>query len=264
MPQFNYTPASGLPGMLSIWSPEDIDSLLVAVPVQKDEVQIGGTTDGDYWVQIQGDEGTFTIKFAAAGQTAIQIAAGLAANAASQVGLNNIVSTAATVGTQFRLDFIHPGSAYVVSFSSNPGGNMSLTQVQSSAGSPLSPGYAVASDDGVTARPAKVGDTAAQFWGTACRNSDLLNPNGGLGGRDIQFQPADMVSACPRGEMWVPVETAVNVNDPVFFRVNATGTQIAGAYGNTADGGNAVQVVGKFKTKATAPGQLVRVRLNNP
>jgi hypothetical protein len=264
MPQYTYTRPAGLPGMLSIWDDDDIDSLVVATPTQQDQVPIGGTDDGDYWVQIQGEEGTFTIKFTASGNTAIEIADGLAADAASQVGLTNIVSTASTVGTPLVLDFIHPGASYAVSFPSNPGGNMSLLAVQSPDGSPIRPGYAIASDDGLTARPVKVGDTAAQFWGTACRNSDLLNPNAGLNGRDIQFMPADMVSACASGEMWVPVETAVAVNDPVFFRVNATGSQVFGAYGNTADGGNAVQVVGRFKSKTTAPGQLARVRLANP
>ena len=65
------------------------------------------------------------------------------------------------------------------------------------------------------------------------------------------------------GEIWVAPEVAVAVNDPVFVRVVATGTEQAGALSNVLDGDN-VQVSGRWRTATTAPGQLARVILNTP
>lgn len=263
MPQFSYTPKAGTAGMLYSTGGHDIDVLTVEIPKQKDEVPIAGTTDGNYWIQIQGEEGTFTIKFAAVAQTAIQIADGLAANAAAQVALRNIVSLDATVGTPVKLDFIHPGKAYAVTFSSNPGGNMSLSPVQSPIGSPIGLGIAVGSDDGRLARPLKIGDTAAQIYGTSVRNADLELPLEVVQGVP-GYPPGYDVSLCPRGEVWVPTEGPVAVNDPVFARIDAGVGQVFGAYGNTADGGKAVQLSGKWRTATTGAGQLARMRLNTP
>ena len=263
MPQYDYQRIAGSPGMLAIWRPEDLDSLVVKVPAQEDDVPIGGTTDGTYTMAIQGEEGTFTASFVASGNTADEIAAGLAANVVAQVPLYNVVKASA-VGTPVKLAFIHPGSSYAITFPSNPGGNMSLSPVTSPLGTPIPLGHAVCSDDGKTARAPKLGDTAAQFWGCSVRNSDLLNPIDGLNGRDIQFQPGIMLSAAPKGTVWVPTETAVAVNDPVFFRVDAGAGQTFGAFGAVADGGKAVQVVGKYLSATTGPGQLALLRLANP
>jgi len=79
----------------------------------------------------------------------------------------------------------------------------------------------------------------------------------------LEFLPAAELSVMRTGEAWVAPEVAVAVNDPVFVRVTATGSEQAGALSNVTDGGDNVQVAGRWKTAAAA-GELARVLLNMP
>lgn len=264
MPQFNYDYPIGVLGQLAVYDPARIDSLGVLVPSQADEIAIGGVDLGTYTVRIEGEEGIFDTDFVVGGVlTADQIADGIAAALEANALLENIVDAAGTPGTPVLLSFKHPGLGYTISFPSNPGGNMSLTNTQSATGTPIPLGVGVTSDDGITARLPQTGDTAADFWGCAVRNADLVQGLDTNQPTFDQYLPADELSACREGEIWVRPEVAVSVNDPVYWRVTATGTEQAGAFSNVDDGGDNVLLAGRWRTAAAAGG-LARLILNTP
>ena len=264
MPQFDYNIPIAVLGQLAVYDPARIDSLVVEVPVQHDEVPIGGTTDGTYTIRIEGEEGIFDSSFVASANTADEIADGLAAAILANVDLDNIVDASATSGTPVDLLFLHAGFAYTITFPSNPGSNMTLTSLQSATGAPIPLGIGVTSDDGVVARRLQTGDTAQDFHGIVVRNAELVQQLSTAQPTTTEFLPADGLSVMREGEAWVEPEVAVAVNDPVFVRVTATGSEVSGALSNVTDGGDNVQVAGRWVTPTTAPGQLARVLINTP
>ena len=273
MPQYSYSyPKTGLLGQIYDYygvglSP--IDSLTVAVPTQSDQVAVGGTTDGTYTVQIIGEEGTFQFSFDASGNTADEISDGLALGAANEVALRNIVDTSATSGTPLALDFLQPGYAYEVSFPSNPGGHLSLSPQSSAIGLPIGLGKGVAATASGLARPFTGADTAQNFRGIVTRNAELVQflPAAGqplAGASETLYLPGDQLSVARSCAVWVDAEAAVSVDDPVFCRAIATGTELNGALRNDADGGDAFQVAGRWLTATTGPGQRALVLINTP
>ena len=263
MPQFNNDFPIARLGQLAVYDPARLDSLIVEVPVQHNTVPVGGTTDGLYTIRIVGDEGTFDSSFTGSTSTADQIADGLAAAILANTSLQNIVDASATSGTPVDLLFLHAGREYTVTFPDNPAGNLTLTVVTSATGTPIPLGIGVTSDDGVNARLLTTGDIANDIWGITAINSDLVQGLDTAQPTVTQFLAADALTVMRSGEIWVEPEVAVAVNDPVFVRVVATGTEQAGALSNVLDGDN-IQVSGRWRTATTGPGQLARVILNTP
>jgi len=265
MPQFEFDHPILVNGQISESGPRKIDSLLNELLAQETEVPIGGTTDGTYTVQIDGEEGIFQVSFVAVAQTADQIADGLAAAILADVDLINIVDASSTSGTPLELDFLHAGKTYTITFPSNPGGNMSVVVVQAAGGTDVQ--LAVAVVQGSTDETALAPDSGsvdADIVGFTVRNMGI-QVNSGIQTNTDVVSPGEMLSVMSQGNFVGQTETAVVKGADVFIRIDSPGAgQFFGGLRNDVDGGNAIQVLGcVFNSTLTAAG-LAKVRVNRP
>lgn len=265
MPQFSYEFAEAILGQLAIYDPASIDSLINELPKQQSTVTTGGVaTDGTYTITVVGEEGTFTASFLrAAAETNAAITDALAANWAAQPANLNIATMTSDLVSINTLAFLHAGSQYTVTVVAPTPGTLVAALVVDPVGVNIPLGIAVVSDDGEFARLPAPGDTAQDFWGITVRNADLIQELSLPSAAELEFLPADSLSVMRSGEAWVAPEVAVAVNDPVFYRVTATGAEQFGALSNVADGGDNIQLAGRWKTAAAA-GVLARVLINMP
>lgn len=266
MPQFDFVQEQLLLGAVATANAGggDIDSYTNEVLAQANTIPIGGTTDGTYTVQLDGEEGTFTFSFVAVAQTADQIADGLAAAATADPDLLNIVTVAGTPGTPVLLTFLHANQAWTITFPSNPGTNMTLTTTTAAGGTDIGLGLVVVSGTAQNFVIAPtVASVAADFLGVTER-SLFAQINRGIPTEVDAFEPGNTVSVLSRGDIVVFSEDAVTANAPVFVRTTATGTEVFGAVRSDADGGDALTWPGAiFRDTSTAAG-LVRIRVNLP
>jgi hypothetical protein len=263
MPQFSYDFPIAILGQLAVFDPARIDTLVAEVPVQINDIQVVTFPDGTYTITAVGEEGTFTATFVAVASSAAAIADGLAADWNADAANLNIATAVSDAVDTVTLTFLHPGFAYTITVAS-PASDMTNTLAQSSQGAPIPLGIGITSDDGVTARRLTTGDTAQDVWGILVRNAELVQQLNTSQPTETEFLPGDALSVLREGEMWVEPEVAVAVNDPVFVRVTATGTEVSGALSNVADGGDNVQIAGRWLTATTAADQLARVLINTP
>jgi hypothetical protein len=264
MPQFSYDLPIAVLGQLAVYDPARIDSLINLLPSQQSTVTTGGTaTAGVYTIKVVGEEGTFTAEFTRVAETNAQITDALAADWASKSENSNIATMTSDAVSINTLDFLHAGQGYTVTVTAPAPGTLTSALVVDPAGSNIPLAIAVTSDDGINARLLTTGDTAQDVWGIVTRNADLVQELGQTQPTTLEFLPASAMSIMREGEIWVEPEVTVAVNDPVFVRVVATGAEQAGALSNVADGGDNVQIAGRWKTAAAA-GELARVLLNIP
>lgn len=264
MPQFSYDFAEAILGQLAVYDPASIDSLINELPKQQTTVTTGGTaTNGLYTITVVGEEGTFTASFdRQAAETTAAITDALAANWAAQPANLNIATMTSDTVSVNTLDFLHAGSQYTVTVSAPAPGTLVAALVVNPVGVNIPLGIAVTSDDGEFARLPTTGDVVTDIWGITVRNADLIQELSLPSASELEFLPADALSVMRAGEAWVAPEVAVAVNDPVFVRVVATGSEQAGALSNVLDGDN-VLIPGRWKTAAAA-GVLARVLINLP
>lgn len=264
MPQFSYDSIEAILGQLAIYDPASIDSLINTLPFQVTDVVTAGTaTDGTYIITVVGEEGTFTATFErASSETDDQIAAALKVDWDSQAANSNIATLVNVTDTN-TMTFLHAGNGYTVTTTAPSPGTLVATLVTDPNGVNIPLGVGVVSDDGITARlPAGVGDIVTDIWGIVVRNADLVQELSQPQPTTLEFLPAAALSVMRSGEAWVAPEVAVAVNDPVFVRVVATGTEQAGALSNVLDTDN-VLIPGRWKTAAAA-GELAKVVINLP
>lgn len=260
MPQFQYTDKLLSIGQVAEDGTSDADSYANELLAQVTEVAIGGTTDGTYTVQFEGEEGTFQFSFVASGNTADQIADGLAAAAAADEDLLGIVDASSTSGTPLALQFIHAGFPYTITFPSNPAGNMTATNTQAAGGVdiPLGVGLMAAVTPEDAARLPVAGDTDdSLFVGVSVKTiSNTSNSLAGTFADSSETQAGNTLRALVRGTCAVEVEDAVTFKGPVFMRTTASanGTQL-GAFRSDNDGGNAIAITNaEFRRATTGPG----------
>lgn len=266
MPQFDFVQEQLLLGAVATTTAGggDIDSYTNEVLAQVNTIPIGGTTDGVYTVQLDGDEGTFQFSFTASTNTADQIADGLAAAVLADPDLLNIVDASATSGTPVLLTFRHTNQVWTITFPSNPGSNMTLTTTTAAGGTDIGLGLAVVSGTAQNFCIAPTaGSVAADFLGVTER-SLASQINRGIPTDVDSFEPGNSVSVLSRGDITVFAEDAVTFGAQVFVRIVATGTESFGAIRSDVDGTDAIAWPGAiFQDTSTAAG-LVRIRVNLP
>lgn len=266
MPQLSYDLPIAVLGQLAIYDPAHIDSLVNNVPAQQtDAVTAGTVTDGVYSITVVGEEGTFVASHTRSGaETTADVTDALEA---AWIALGSAVLNIATMtsdGTDTnQIDFLHPGNSYTVTTVAPSPGTLVATLIVDPNGSNIPLAIGISTTDGVTARLLTTGDLVTDIWGIVVRNAELVQELGQPTPTVLEFLPADALSVMRSGEAWVAPEVAVAVNDPVFIRVVATGTEQAGALSNVVDGTDNVLVPGRWKTAAAA-GELAKVLINLP
>jgi len=266
MPQYSYDFENAILGQLATYEPEGIDSLLNELPKQVNTVTTGGTaTDGFYRITVVGEEGTFVAEYeadASGGDTNADITDALAAAWLANTSAANVATVTSDGVSVNTIAFLHAGQGYTVSVEAPAPGTLTNALVTDPAGSSLPLGIALASDDGEIGRLPAGGDTAQDIYGIVVRNADLVQELSQTQPTVLEFLPGSAMSVLRQGEAWVVATTAINVNDGVFVALG-TGADAAGTLRGSADGGNTVQLSGRFRT-AGAAGELVRVLLNTP
>ena len=250
--------------MFVVNSPEPAtDSYINPNLAQQDVNTIGGFDDGTYEVQVTGPEGVFTFSFVAAGSSIALIAAGLAAAAEANGPLNDIMESVATATTH-NMNFRARGVAYDVVFLQNPNTNMVLTQAQAPGGDSITPGLWLVQGAADNEAGAPVGSSVAQdVVGISVLNEANQINDGDPASTDDTL-PGKILSAVRRGWVYCLVEDAVVKGAPVFCRMTATGTQIAGASRSDDDGGAAVVLPGVSFGHSANAGGLASVKVNRP
>ena len=263
MPQFSYDYPIATIGQLGTWVGNvNIDSLVWPLLAQNTTVTVGTSTAGLHTIRIQGQEGLFDSSFTVVAETVAQLTDALAAAITANTDLLNIVVATSDGVSEIDLAFLQNGYSYTVSYPANPGTDLSTTAETAAGGPRLPLGIGLVDAGNRVGRLPTTGDVALDILGIVVRNAeqvltlDVIQPAPG-------FESPSEISVLLEGSCWVAPEVAVAVNDPVFVRVVATGTEQAGALRNDADGGDAVQLPGRFRTAAAANG-LARIEINLP
>lgn len=263
MPQYSYDFASAILGQLAVYDPASIDSLINSLPAQVSTVTTGGTaTDGVYRITVTGEEGTFVAEHTRTGaETNDDVTTALQASWAGNDAASNIADMA-NVASVNTLTFLHSGSSYTITVEAPAPGTLVAALVTDPSGSGIPLAIMLVSDDGKFGRLPTAGDVAGDMWGITIRNAELIQELALPSATTLDFLPASAMGVMREGECWVAPVAAVAVNDPVFVALG-TGADAAGTLRGTADGGNTVQVSGRWKTAAAA-GALAKVLLNMP
>ena len=211
-------------------------------------VVVGGTVaDGLYGYAISGTVITYTAD-TGAGDDNAAVAAGLLADYNSKTAATRIAfATLNTLTTTIAERF--PGGGFTITGTSAPGGATLVATDNTPTSGDLRLGIAVAIIDGEpnSIRTLTTGDTAAAVFGVVVESNNLKPGTGNPQDVDVYEEGAAALTIC-KGPVPVEVEVDVKPGDPVFVRVTATGSEIAGAFRIDADGGDAVQIAGRWLT----------------
>lgn len=104
------------------------------------------------------------------------------------------------------------------------------------------------------------GDTAASFIGVNVYNPSAAKPYV-LG--DTGIKSKQMCRVMTKGVVWVTVEEAVTPASAVLVRIIASGAEVAGAFRDTADASDCIDISGfaRYLTAAGA-GELAQVQID--
>lgn len=261
--QFSYEPQVALLGQVANCDPEAICSLTAPLLAQINEIVVADNDAGTYTITIVAPEGSFSVSLTVVAQTVAQIADAMAASLAALEGLENIVSATSDGVDTITLAFLHVGYSYTVSVTS-ASADLVLSETQSAGGPSFPLGIGVVDSGGEIGRVPTTGDVAFDILGITVRSPYLTVPFGFFEAEaPAAFTAGSKMSVMRMGSCWVSPEVAVAVNDPVFCRVVATGSEQAGALRNDADGGDAVALRARFRTAASAGG-LARIEISQP
>lgn len=266
MPQFDYTHPLLRLGMIGTASPWTIDSYGNALLAQASSVTAGGVAvAGSYTVQIDGEEGSFSVSVTMAGgeSTTVLIAALVAAFVADADLLNIVAATDAD--PTMNLAFLHAGKDYSITLPSNPGGVLSTALVQAAGGTaiPLGVGVVPGAADNEAQLPGGA-STDADFLGIHVEATVDVKVNDGQAfGAIDEIEPGETLSIMRIGETVVATEDAVAFNGQVFMRIANPGPgQSLGGFRSDAAGGDAIALSGvRFRSSTTGAG-LARVAVN--
>jgi len=263
MPQFSYSFPPAQLGQIGTFGPPSIDCLVNPLLPQISTVTVVDNDAGAYAVSIVGPEGSFSFGITVVAQTIAQVADQLAAAAVADDDLLNIVEVTSDGVDTVTMTFLHSGVDYTVGVTS-ASADLTLALTQASGGSEYPLGIGIVDAGNKVGRQPTTGDVALDILGISCNRSDCVLPFSMPGfASSASIAVGGEVAVLRQGEIWVRPETAVAVNDPVYCRVVATGAEVAGALRNTADGGDAVLLPGRFRTAASAGG-LAKIQLNAP
>lgn len=262
MPQFSYTFPPAQLGQIGTFGWENIDSLANPLRSQINTITVADNDAGTYSVTITAPEGEFVTSRPVVAQSIAQIADELADAINDNEDLLNIVSAESDGVSVITLTFLHAGVSYTVAVSS-ASADLVLALSQSAGGSNFPLGIGVVDAGDKTARLPQSGDVALDILGIVCNRGDVELPFQTGFDSSAQLVPGAELAVLRQGEIWVRPETAVSVNDPVYCRVVATGSEQAGALRNDADGGDAVQLSARFRTAASAGG-LAKIQIDTP
>ena len=265
MPQQNYTAPLLALGSRSSQDPAAVTTATNEDMAQVSSIAIGGTTDGTYTVQLASDLGTFQFPFAASGNTADQIADGLAAAVLADPDLLDLVDASSTSGTPLLLNFLNRGVTWTVSFPSNPGSNMveTTTTAAGATAVPVGQFVVVGSAQGFGSLPSG-SSTSANVLGLA-----LLEGLANVSDNDTTGTPSYPAGATMGllrvGEGVAYAEGAIPFNAPVYMRISsATAAAPLGGIRVDADGGAAVLLTNVVTRSATSAAGPIKVLLNRP
>lgn len=261
--QFSYDYPVATLGQIGTWDVGAINSLVWGLTAQTTVLALSASApDGTYTVRIEGEEGLFDSSFVAVSLNNTQITAGIAAAINANDDLENIVSA-----TGLTLSFLHEGYSYDVSFPSNPeaeGEVSSLTVSSETSATParIPLGIGLVDNGSGFARLPESGDIALDIMGISVRNADQVLVLDYTQPENGSLAPS-AVSCMRQGSCWIKSETEAAVNDPVYVRIIATGSEQAGAIRNAADESDTILVPGRYRT-ACAAGGLARIEVNFP
>jgi hypothetical protein len=201
-------------------------------------IGVGGATDGTYTVRILSRAPNRPIdnvdsSFVAASSTADLIGAGLVTQINSKTELRNLLRASYNASTdQIVLTAVRTGEVFEVSFPSNPSTNLTQTATQSAVVTSLPLGVGMVSTDGDTAvRPSSTSDV---LFGVVARGRGIEAPDDGSAEYHSAGDNLDLVT---EGDWYVESEEDVTSEaNPVYMRVNASGTEKAGAFRISPDG----------------------------
>jgi len=263
-----YIPTDKLAGNPGTTRSQTLESYVNESLPQSNTVPIGGTTDGDYTIRITDvEEDTFyDSTFGASSDTADAIADGVAAAIEANEDLNNVVDAAGTPGTPLLLTFQHTNRDYVITFPSNPGGNMTLTTTQVAGGSKVEPGRGViqgSSDE--LARHPQTGDVEQNFVGIVARDTHTILRTEDVAGAVDGAEPGRSFTVCSSGDRVVNIEDAVAKGADVYMRIIATATNPnTGYFRSDADTANAIKINNLVFGETLTSGGVGIVVLNRP
>jgi hypothetical protein len=143
MAQTNFNPQALLLGQIADNSPKAVDSYVNPLLAQISAITVGGNDDGTYAVRLEGGGEIIDGSFAASSDAVADIIDGLIASLALQPGFPS-AATAVEADPDLELTFTNPGISYVISFPSNPSGNMSVANSQEAGGTNIGLGLCVA------------------------------------------------------------------------------------------------------------------------
>ena len=271
MPQFNYDQPVWRLGQRANARTANSDSYGNELFRQVTTVTAGGNTGGTYTMQIAGEEGIYQVSVdLPAPASAAAVAEALALKILDDPDVLGLLVDFAYVpaAADFVLSFADRGAVYVVTFPSNPGGDLTqaLTQAPGGTKVPLGVGIVQGSEDFIGKLPDGA-STDADFRGIAVLNDDA-DINSGLPGDFSGYSPGFEMKVANVGDWIVYSETAVAKGGDVYMRIAAGATpdlQQLGAFRADADGGNAILISSlKFMEFSTSAAGLALIRANRP
>lgn len=263
MPQTNYVMPTLLLGQVATADDVVIDGNYVnELFAQLSEITFAGNDAGDYTIQIEGGGELISATITADGVDAVTVLIDDMI-AALQVDPNFAnLATAANADPDLDLTFLHEGIVYVITFPSNPSGNMSVASSQAAGGTDVGLGLCMAQGGGddLAVPPTGVADF---LLGITVRNPNVDTNTGNPLDDSVQ-EPGQNFSLLRVGVTAVQSDGGVTRGGPVFVR-HANGTDAAplGSLSSINDA-NTVQLPGaRWRDGSTASG-LTRVIANNP
>lgn len=261
--QFSYTQPFATIGQIANCDPDAIATLRAPLLAQISTITVVDNDAGAYSVSVSGVEGSFSASLTVVAQSIAQIANELADAINAQELAQNIVTATSDGVDTITLAFLHSGFSYDVSVAS-ASADLTLALTQAAGGDSFPLGIGVVDSGGELGRLPTTGDVALDILGVTVRTPNNLVPFG----FNVSPAPAGTLagyemSVMRMGSCWVVAESAVSANDPLYCRVVATGSEQAGALRNDSDGGDAVQLRGRWRTSASAGG-LARIEISQP
>lgn len=217
---------------------------------QHSRIAVGGTTNGVYSFRVSTPDGMLPVdpvlvSFTASSSTADQICTGLSnavrAATTSQSGTNvpaltNVITaTADLTNDRVELVGVRTGEPFTVTLVGNPSSNLTLSTVTSATQSGLALGIGMVDVDGSSARAPTSGDTGASIMGVlAIENNLWREPSTPTA--DPAALPGANLKIVQAGDVFIMPEVEVAITDPVYCRISASGSEVAGAWRNDCDG----------------------------
>lgn len=258
MSQFSYDYPLGQVGQCGTYATGDVISVENPLLQQVNDIDIAtGTTDGDYTLQavLPGSGFTVSATFTASGNTADEIAEGLADAINADPDFAGVASAAYASADNFPLTFTRAGLAWTVSFSSDPSSGATAAVTQTAGFSEVGLGV-ILQADGSGGFTTSYSD-ASLALGVTMRGADLVQPLQANPASATGYDAPTEMNLLRRGEVYVQVASGVTVAKGNKAYFNGT----AGTWSNVVTGSH-VLVEGAMW--ATSGSGVQRVFVNLP